>query len=77
LGFAQLLGIELRVPKIFKLAAQFRTSANIDIELLRSEARLVPQKIDFDDAWWLEEDGVLFIPQSVSRILIHEVMMHH
>jgi hypothetical protein len=70
LGLAQLQGIALHVPKILHLAAAgFQAAGNVQVESLRSEARLVPPRSDFEDSWWVEKDGDLFIPQSVSVIL--------
>jgi hypothetical protein len=70
LGLAQLQGIELHVPRIFHLAAAaFEAAGNVQLESWRSEARSVPPRSDFEDVWWLEKDGDLFIPQSVSDLV--------
>ena len=72
MGLAQLLDIDLHAPRIFKLAAaEFQTGGNVRIDRLRSEASSLPPRIDFEDTWWLEKDGDLFIPQSVSLTAYH------
>ena len=66
IGVAQLLGIELNIPDIFPLAArELRSQTNIS----QLKAKLVPASlpaIEFADAWWLEKNGDIYIPQSVS-----------
>jgi hypothetical protein len=70
LGIAQLLEIKLQTPEIFTPLLKELQGSSVDFTKFRSAPHTATPDKKFSEAWWLEDDGELFIPQSVSYHVI-------